>query len=252
MTDYQGNSFKEYLRLKNISVVSVAETLGVNRQTVYKYFESKSLTREVVANITTKLGVTEDEIWRIPAKPNKPRLEAKPLSLADPDGEFRTGERIYELPDGQKIMEVKIVLAKGQAGYLRGFPDPEYYEDLPTLTIQVNGNHRGAYLAFEVSGDSMTPSRIEDMADAILEGWYVVGRELPKHHWEYKLHTHSHAYWVIVHKTEGILIKNIKEHNVEEGTITIHSLNPAYKDEVLELKDIEQIFSGIKRIVNDR
>lgn len=149
-------------------------------------------------------------------------------------------------------MEVKIVPAKGQAGYLRGFPDPEYYDDLPTLTIQVNGNHRGAYLAFEVSGNSMTPARIEDMPDAILEGWYVIGRELPRHHWEYKLHTHAHAYWVIVHKTEGILIKNISNHDVENGRITIHSLNPDYEDEELELKDIEQIFSGIKRVVNDR
>lgn len=149
-------------------------------------------------------------------------------------------------------MEVKIVPIKGQAGYLRGFPDPEFYQDLPTLTIQVNGNHRGNYLAFEVNGDSMTPSRIEDMADAILEGWHVVGRELPRHHWQFKLHTHSHSYWIIVHKTEGILIKQIVEHNVEMGTITIHSLNEAYQDEVLYLSDIEQIFSGVKRVINDR
>jgi transcriptional regulator with XRE-family HTH domain len=181
-----------------------------------------------------------------------PRLEAKPLSLADPDAEFSTGEKIYELPDGQKVMEVKIVPARGQAGYLRGFPDPEYYEDLPTLTINVNGNHKGAYLAFEVAGDSMTPATVEDFPDAILPGWHVVGRELQRHHWSSKLHTHRHSYWIIVHKREGILIKNIKEHDVDNGTITIHSLNPAYKDEVLKLDDIEQIFSGIKRIVNDR
>jgi DNA-binding XRE family transcriptional regulator len=181
-----------------------------------------------------------------------PRLEAKPISLADPYGEYSTGEKIYQLPDGQKVMEVKIVPAKVQAGYLRGFPDPEYYEDLPTLTINVNGNHTGTYLAFEVKGDSMTPTRVEDIGDAILEGWYVVGRELSRNHWKSKLHTHKHSYWVIVHKTEGILIKNIKEHDVERGLITIHSLNQAYEDEVLHLEDIEQIFSGIKRIVNDR
>ena len=98
----------------------------------------------------------------------------------------------------------------------------------------------------------MTPTKIEDMPDAILEGWHVVGREVPKQHWTSKLHTHSHSYWILVHKTEGILIKNIKHHDFENGTITIHSLNEAYEDEELELKDIEQIFSGIKRIVNDR
>lgn len=253
MSEYQGENFKKYLKKEKIGVGIVAEKMGVSRQTVYQYFESNNLTREIVNKITDKLGFNEHEIWPNVSKlHSQPRLEAKPLSLADPDGEYRTGEKIYELPDGQKVMEVKIIPAKGYAGYLRGFPDPEYYEDLPTLTIHVNGNHRGTYLAFEVKGDSMTPSRMEDMADAILEGWHVVGREVPKQHWHSKLHTHSHSYWIIVHKTEGILIKNISHHDVEGGTITIHSLNEAYQDEVLALEDIEQIFSGIKRIVNDR
>jgi len=88
--------------------------------------------------------------------------------------------------------------------------------------------------------------------DFSLEGCHVVGRELPRDRWQSKLHTHSHSYWVIVHKTEGVLIKNIKEHNIKEGTITIHSLNKNYEDEVLKLDDIEQIFSGIKRVINDR
>jgi phage repressor protein C with HTH and peptisase S24 domain len=247
MTEYQGEKFKIYLDKKDISVAKAAETLEVSRQNIYGLFKSANLSTETVKKILDKFSTTEEDIW-----PKEPRLEAKPISLADPYGEYSTGEKIYQLPDGQKVMEVKIVPAKVQAGYLRGFPDPEYYEDLPTLTINVNGNHTGTYLAFEVKGDSMTPTRVEDIGDAILEGWYVVGRELSRNHWKSKLHTHKHSYWVIVHKTEGILIKNIKEHDVERGLITIHSLNEAYEDEVLHLEDIEQIFSGIKRIVNDR
>lgn len=247
MTVYQGQKFKEYLDKNSISAAKAAEILSVSRQNIYGLFKSANLSTETVKKILDKFSITEDEIW-----PYSPRIEAKLISFADPDGEHRTGEKIYSLPDGQKIMEVKIVPAKGQAGYMRGFPDPEYYEDLPTLTISVNGNHSGTYLAFEVVGDSMTPTSIDDIGDAILDGWHVVGRELPKQHWMSKLHTHSHSYWIIVHKDEGILIKNIKEHNVENGTITIHSLNPKYKDEILKLDDIKQIFSGIKRIVNDR
>lgn len=250
-----GNILKEALKNNGRTQLEAANLLGVSRQTLNTWCTRSELDQDIIDNVKTSLGI--DLRLIVENKPNEPkhsqpRLEAKPISLADPDGEFRTGERIYELPDGQKIMEVKIVPAKGQAGYLRGFPDPEYYEDLPTLTIHVNGNHRGTYLAFEVKGDSMTPTRIEDMADAILEGWFVVGREVPKQHWKSKLHTHSHSYWVIVHKTEGILIKNISKHDVDKGTITIHSLNEKYEDEVLELEDIEQIFSGLKRIVNDR
>lgn len=244
-----GIILKEAIRRDGRTQLEAANLLGVSRQTLNTWCSRSELDQDIIDSVKTELGI---DLTKLASELPNPRLEAKPISLADPEGEFRTGEKIYELPDGQKVMEVKIVPARGQAGYLRGFPDPEYYEDLPTLTIQVNGNHRGTYLAFEVKGDSMTPSRIEEMADAILEGWYVVGRELPRHHWAYKLHTHSHSYWIIVHKTEGILIKQIKEHNVEKGTITIHSLNPSYEDQELKLADIEQIFSGIKRIVNDR
>ena len=51
--------------------------------------------------------------------------------------------------------------------------------------------------------------------------------------------------FVIIHK-EGILIKRIIAHDVENHTITIHSLNPMYKDEVLDLADVRQIFSVVE------
>lgn len=243
-----GIILKESVKNAGLTQLEASNLLGVSRQTFNSWCSRSELDPDIIENVKTKLKIDLLDARYF----NPPRLEAKPISLADPYGEFGNGEKIYELPDGQKVMEVKIVPARGQAGYLRGFPDPEYFDDLPTMTIHVSNYHKGTYLAFEVKGDSMTPTRVEDMADAILEGWYVVGREVPKQHWHSKLHTHSHSYWIIVHKTEGILIKNIKAHDVEAGTITIHSLNEAYEDEILNLAEIEQIFSGIKRIVNDR
>lgn len=186
------------------------------------------------------------------SKTKRPRLEAKPISLHDPDGNDSTGDKIYELPDGSKVMEVPIVQAKTYAGYLRGFADPEFYEDLPTLKVSVNNYHKGTYLAFEVVGDSATPTDINLIDQAILEGWKVVGREVPKHHWQYKLHTHNYNYWVIVHKTEGILLKQIIDQNLDKGEITIHSINPKYPDEVIRLDDVEQIFNVVKREVSER
>ena len=51
--------------------------------------------------------------------------------------------------------------------------------------------------------------------------------------------------FVIVHK-EGVLIKRIVEHNVENGTITVHSLNPIYPDKVISLAEVYQIFNVIE------
>lgn len=181
-----------------------------------------------------------------------PRLEAKPIGLADPEGFDATGEKVYRLPDGSLIMEVKLVPIKAQAGYLHGFPDPEFYDDLPTLKVSVQEYHKGMYLAFEVQNDSMTPTEVSLLRYAVLEGWFVIGRELSRHQWKFKLHTEKNVKWVIVHKTEGILIKQIIAHDIINGTITIHSLNPKYPDEVLNLDDCEQIFNVVKTEINDR
>jgi plasmid maintenance system antidote protein VapI len=63
MTEYQGENFKRFLKINKIKVEKAAKILDKNRVTVYQYFKSKNLTREVVSDILTKFGVSENEIW---------------------------------------------------------------------------------------------------------------------------------------------------------------------------------------------
>ncbi|RQO66809.1 hypothetical protein DBR40_21910 [Pedobacter sp. KBW01] len=187
-------------------------------------------------------------------EPTNPRLEATPISLyphkeddTAPDGKFLFA------PDGTIGMKVKIIPAKAYAGYLRGFADPEYYDDFDYEVIAVDQKHRGTYLGFEVRGDSMVCLSSPELAEqSIFPGRIAIGRDLPKHQWMYKLHTHNYDNWVIVHKTEGILIKQIIDHNVDDGIIKIHSLNPDYEDEELYLDEVEQIFSVVRIITKTR
>lgn len=175
------------------------------------------------------------------------RLEAKPLRLADPFGYEATGEKIYELNDQSLIMEVPIVSERASAGYLRGFADKEFYEDLPTIPVMIDKKAFSTYLGFEVIGDSMVCLDNYELAEkSIFPGRIAVGRFLEKSKWKYKLHIHNYDAWIIVHKVEGILIKAITNHDLDANTITIHSLNPDYEDEVFNLEDIEQIFSVVK------
>lgn len=128
-----------------------------------------------------------------------------------------------------------------QAGYLYGFADVGYVESLPTIPTIVDHEIRGNYMAFEVRGDSMDNGTKESLE----EGEILICREVTKDLWQYKLHLHKWNF-VIVHQTEGIVVKRITEHDVEKGLITIHSLNPFYPDRVLELKDISQIFNVVQ------
>jgi transcriptional regulator with XRE-family HTH domain len=224
--------------------------------------EKKNITNNILIKLEDTYGISrkwlehgEGEMLLPGSSTPNVRMEATPLRLAsDPNDYDNDGTRFEELPDGTIRMRVPIIPHKAYAGYLRGFQDTEFYEDLSTISIDVFKQHKGHYLAFEVKGDSMTTLEPNHFRESIFDGSIVVGRELPKHKWRYKLHTHTYDAWVIVHKTEGILIKQIIEHDVEKGYITIHSLNPdkeEFSDEELFLDDIEQIFN-IVQIINRR
>jgi hypothetical protein len=81
---------------------------------------------------------------------------------------------------------------------------------------------------------------------AALPGWKALARELQRHHWKNKLHIHSTNHWIIVHREYGILIKNIIKHDVDNGIITIHSINPDYPDKELCLDDVDQLFNVVR------
>lgn len=63
--------------------------------------------------------------------------------------------------------------------------------------------------------------------------------------WQSKLHIHKYDF-IIVHRTEGILLKKIIKHDTTDGVITLHSLNALYDDFAINLNDVAQIFNVIK------
>ncbi len=139
------------------------------------------------------------------------------------------------------ILRVPLVSQYAQAGYLCGYADAAYMATLPTIPYIVDHEAQGHYVAFEVKGDSMN----DGTEDAILEGDRLLCREIMPHLWaDSKLHIRKWDF-VIVH-TEGILVKRIINHDVENHTITIHSLNSIYPDKVINLSDVKQIFNVIE------
>lgn len=139
------------------------------------------------------------------------------------------------------IINVPLVNQYAYAGYLSGYSDAEYIESLPTIPFIVDHEAQGHYIAFEVRGDNMN----DGTEESFLEGDRLLCREIKRELWaDSKLHIRKWDF-VIVHK-DGILIKRILDHNVEEGTITIHSLNPIYPDRVINLAEVYQIFNVIE------
>ena len=136
------------------------------------------------------------------------------------------------------VENIPLVSQYAYGGYLTGYADPQYISALPTIPFLADREMTGNYVAFEVRGESMS----DGTKDGYEPGEQVICREVEPYLWkDSKLHINKRDF-VIVHK-DGILIKRIANHDVEHHTITIHSLNPEYKDKVIDLADVRQIFS---------
>lgn len=139
------------------------------------------------------------------------------------------------------IMTIPLVGQYAQAGYLSGFCDSDYMEALPQIPVMADHELRGDYVAFEVRGDSM-----DDQSDESLkEGDILICRRINPEYWKFKLHINKWDF-VIVHRTEGVLVKRIVDHNVETGDIHLHSLNPMYPDFTLNLGNVAQLFNVVQ------
>ena len=139
------------------------------------------------------------------------------------------------------VLYVPLVNQYAYAGYLNGYQNETYMNTLPTIPFIADHEARGNYIAFEVKGDSMN----DGTEESYLEGDRLLCREVPQHLWaDSKLHIKKWDF-VIVHE-EGIIVKRITDHNVENHTITVHSLNDMYPDRVIDLSEVKQIFNVVE------
>ena len=143
--------------------------------------------------------------------------------------------------DNPNFIMVSVVGQYAAAGYLSGFADDTYIEELPKVPFFIDHEVKGNYMGFEVRGDSMDDNSV----NSIIEGDTLICRQIKPELWHNKLHIQK-WYFVIVHKTEGIIVKQIVDHDTNNGNITIHSLNPFYTDRVLNLKDVAQLFNVVQ------
>ena len=142
--------------------------------------------------------------------------------------------------DDLSYMNVPVIHIKAQCGYLAGYGDTEYIDTLPTMPVIVDQTYHGKYRIFEAEGDSMD----DGSRNSICDGDKLLCREVRRDLWLPKLHIND-WYFVIVHRTKGISIKQITAQD-DNGNITCHSLNELFNDYTVNLDDVIEIYNVIK------
>lgn len=212
------------------SLKAFSEVIGETPATVNNWVSGKrNIGMDVINKITANMPNT-DINWLITGEGLMLKSDKQKEEVREIDPEY---------------MEVELVSKYAYAGYLTGYGDAEYLEMLPKVKVIVDRMVHGNYKCFEVKGDSMVDGSFESW----LDGDIILGREVKRELWLPKLHFNK-CDFIIVHK-DGILLKRIIAQNNNEGSITIHSLNPdksMYPNEDIYLNDIIQIFSTVQLV----
>lgn len=248
----KGNYLKRLMKRKGVSQVTLTDRespdyLGYGRNTLSTLLNQDDyedgVETERVKVLLSRLDPSKEDMEYI--FPSKKKENARDLGETDDDND----DHIQPLGDDRYALTAEFVPVKARAGYLLGYSDPEYLESLPKYTATVSHVPKGKYRYFEAEGDSMNDGTIEQ---AILDGAVLQCRKILPHHWAGKLHSHKWSSFVFVHRTEGIIVKQVVDQNLETGDVVLRSLNPdkkKYPDFTVNLDDIREIYNVVKRIL---
>lgn len=139
-------------------------------------------------------------------------------------------------PEGLNWISVPVIPFRAMAGSTGWYEDvfADEWKEKRTVIAPL-GAKAIDHAIFTVTGDSMEPT--------LIEGDEILAKHVPFDCYkENRLRIYNYSIWIIATKSEGILIKNITEHDVENHTITCHSFNDKYSDFVLDLSEVKDIY----------
>ena len=161
-----GKNLKYLRKLRGWTQEEFATKLQIKRSLLGAYEEERAEPRiDVLEMVGEMFKLTLDELFL--------------KDLADTKGNYLAKRRAQKLAAGTN--EIQFVPVKAAAGYLAGYADPEFIDELNTFTLPMLAP--GQYRAFEIVGDSMLPTpsgsiivgeKIEDINDVKNNFTYIV------------------------------------------------------------------------------
>jgi transcriptional regulator with XRE-family HTH domain len=215
------NQNMKYLRkLRGWTQEEFANKLRIKRSLVGAYEEERAEPRiDVLKTVCDIFKLTLDDILTNDLSENKSNYLAK--------------RRAMKLAGGRS--DIPFVPVKAAAGYLAGYADPEFVDELNTFTLPMLSG--GNYRAFEIIGDSMLPTP---------SGSVIVGEKV-----ENLDDVKNNTACVVISRNEGIVYKRVQKNNRAKNKVTLVSDNPSFHpyninaDEIVEIWQAQVVVSRI-------
>lgn len=208
--------------LKKLSQEQLADELKINRSRLGAYEENRNEPPiEILVSISKYFNISIDA------------LILGDLSKTDPDTLMNVGKNRILFPvvvDKENNDMIEVVPVKAMAGYLNGYADPQFVEQLPIMNLpfKIVGKHR----AFTIKGDSMPPLK---------DGSIVIGKYV-----ESLSEIKDGQTYIVLTIDEGVVYKRLFwEKKKATESFEFHSDNKTYSPYKVNSKRILEIWSFV-------
>lgn len=209
-----GKNLKYLRKLRGLTQEEFATKLNIKRSLLGAYEEERAEPRiDVLELVSDTFKISLDELLR--------------KDLSEVKGSYLVKRRQQKLMSENNL--IQFVPVKAAAGYLAGYADQEFIDELNTFTLPMLG--AGQYRAFEIIGDSMMPTP---------SGSIIVGEKVDNNADSLK---NNQAY-IVVSRSEGIVYKRIVKNNRAKNKLTMVSDNPSYQPYQINAEDVLEVWQA--------
>ncbi|MFI5133221.1 MAG: helix-turn-helix domain-containing protein [Chitinophagales bacterium] len=208
------NKNLKYLRkLRGWTQEEFAQKLHIKRSLVGAYEEERAEPRiDVLEVVCDMFKLTLDDILR--------------KDLGDTKSNYLAKRRAMKMASGRS--DIPFVPVKAAAGYMAGYADPDFVDELNTFTLPMLSG--GNYRAFEIIGDSMLPTP---------SGSVIVGEKI-----ESIDAIKNNTACVVISRSEGIVYKRVVKNNRTKSKLTLMSDNPSFHPYTVNAEDVLEMWQA--------
>ncbi len=207
-----GQNLKYLRKLRGWTQEEFATRLGIKRSLIGAYEEERADPRlDVLETVCEIFKLTLDEVML--------------KDLSNSSGSYLAKRRQQKMMSAERNV-IHFVPVKAAAGYLAGYADSEFLDELNTFTLPMLSG--GYYRAFEIIGDSMLPTP----SGSIIVGEKVEDTEDIK----------SNQAYIVVSRNEGIVYKRIAKNPKQKNKLTLISDNPQYQPYQINTEDVVELW----------
>ncbi len=225
-----GINLKYLRKLKNLTQQELADELEIRRSSIGAYEECRATPKyDTLERMSDFFQITIDHLVKEDlTKYTQEELSNAATRMVDISG--RSIRILNTTTDNTGRSNIEFVPMKASAGYLNGFADPEYIEELPKF--QIPTLRAGTYRAFEIKGDSMLPLK---------SGTIIIGEYME----DWRSIKEGETY-VIVSGSEGVVYKRVYQlaPGTEDHALLLKSDNPAYPEFEIPMSDVREVWKA--------